>query len=209
MSQPSSLTTALAVVWSMLSLASAQLDHESDVHPSASMLSRRNDKKTSTRISQAFSQEHHGESYSRDPLREKHNFNRKLTSNACSGNNMMCGCNDIRQSDYRGRYHVTQGGFQCKEWSVAANYPNQGLDDGPYCRNPNGVASRAWCFVENANVLWDYCNVPMCSNESPSSAGPSDITPGCINTARYDAIYKDIEAIKNSIGNDVDRSHFL
>ena len=92
---------------------------------------------------------------------------------------------------------------------MAANYPNQGLDDGPYCRNPNGVASRTWCFVENANVLWDYCNVPVCSTENSSSAGTPDITPGCMNTARYDAIYADIEAIKNSIGNDVDRSHFL
>ncbi|KAL3788690.1 hypothetical protein HJC23_001889 [Cyclotella cryptica] len=122
---------------------------------------------------------------------------------------MMCGCNDIRQTDYRGRFSVTQSGFQCREWSMAANYPNQGLDDGPYCRNPNGVASRAWCFVENADVLWDYCNVPMCSTDSSSSSGTSAITSGCINTARYDAIYADIEAIKNSIGNDVDRSHFL
>lgn len=119
----------------------------------------------------------------------------------------MCGCSALRQTDYRGRFTVTQSGYRCRDWSpYVSDYPNQGLEDGAYCRNPNGVGERAWCFVEEGNgVMWDYCNVAMCAVEEPVA----EVTSGCFTTSTYNSIYDDIESIKNSFGNDVDRSHFL
>lgn len=205
MVQPRSLAAALTVALSVLSLSSAEPDFESEVNP----MIRRGGEKTSSRVSQALASEKEVDPRTMDPLEVEHDVHRKLQS-SCSGNMMMCGCEDDRQQSYRGHFTVSQNGYQCREWRMASKYPNQGLEDGPYCRNPNGAASRAWCFVEGANVVWDYCHVPMCAaDSSPADRSDSDITAGCMNTARYDAIYADIEAIKNSIGNDVDRSHFL
>eukprot|EP00956_Cyclotella_meneghiniana_P044991 scaffold347990_cov96-Cyclotella_meneghiniana.AAC.1 len=118
----------------------------------------------------------------------------------------MCGCDDVHQTDYRGRYSVSRNGFKCLDWTMADDYPNQGLDDGAYCRNPDGVGESAWCFVDSDSVLWDYCEVPMCPMEN---FDVSNASSGCFNTQRYNEIYADIERIKDSIGNDVDRSHFL
>ncbi len=63
--------------------------------------------------------------------------------------------------------------------------------------------ARAWCFVENPNILWDYCDVPTCSSTEQIS------DPACVNTETYYSIDADIAMIKNSIDDDVTRSHFL
>lgn len=58
--------------------------------------------------------------------------------------------------------------------------------------------------------MWDYCNVATCAVEEESVETTTTTTDyGCFTTERYYEIYKDVESIKNSIGNDVDRSHFL
>jgi hypothetical protein len=187
MKQARSMAAAFAVTWNILSTTSAQSD--SDVN----RLIRGSDGKMSSI-----------DTFKESPLDDEHD-SRRLQSSSCAGDDMMCGCSDVRQSDYRGHFSVTRSGFNCKEWSMADSFPNQGLEDGAFCRNPNGVGQKAWCFVEDGNgVMWDYCDVPNC--ESGSSG---DITPGCFNTARYNDIYADIEEIKNSIDNDFDRSHFL
>lgn len=191
-----SITTALVVTWSFLSAVAVESENEANVH---SKMIRGSDKRLGLRV----------DAHDRtSPLDEQHKVGRQLQTGSCSGNNMMCGCQDVRQSDYRGPRSVTQNGFNCKEWSMAENFPGNGLEDGAFCRNPNGVGQKAWCFVEDGSgVMWDYCDVPKCEVES--SGSNSDITPGCFNTARYNEIYADIESIKNSIANDVDRSHFL
>lgn len=57
--------------------------------------------------------------------------------------------------------------------------------------------------------MWDYCNVAECKVEQEYVDAGTTTTDGCFTTSRYYEIYNDIETIKNSIGNDVDRSHFL
>lgn len=193
MTRSRSIITALAVILSISSITTAEPEYEIDAH---SKMIRGSDQK----ISLGINVKDKG-----SPLDVQHEVGRQLQSSSCSGNNMMCGCEDVRQSDYRGPRSVTQNGFNCKEWSMAENFPGNGLEDGAFCRNPNGVGQKAWCFVEDGSgAMWDYCDVPKCEVESSG-----DISPGCFNIARYNEIYADIESIKNSIGNDVDRSHFL
>jgi len=133
---------------------------------------------------------------------EKESVNRKLAG-ACLGSNpTACGCGEVSQTDYRGFIHTTENGHTCSAWTQGANYPDQGLDEN-YCRNPNEVGARAWCFVENPNILWDYCDVPTCSSTEQLS------DPACVNTETYYSIDADIASIKNSIDDDVTRSHFL
>lgn len=202
MAHPRSIAAAIAVAWSLITIASAEPEFEANANP----MIRGSDNKLSSRLTQS-KREQDADELNDSPLGREHDV-RKLQSSSCSGDNMMCGCSDVRQSDYRGHFSVTQNGFNCKEWSMAARFPNDGLDDGAFCRNPKGVGQRAWCFVEDGSgVMWDYCDVTMCEVES-SSSNRAVIT-GCFNTARYDELYADIEEIKNSIGNDVDRSHFL
>lgn len=188
------LSTSLAIICLTAPISSAELD-EADT--STSMLIRRG-KRTSTYVDTAIRD---SDPSPLDQPTAEHDVMRNLQTSSCGGNNMMCGCSDVRQTDYRGHFMVSQNGFRCAEWSMAADYPNQGLEDGPYCRNPHGVGERAWCFVENASVMWDYCNVAMCQVESSQE--------GCLNTARYNDIYADIDAIRNSIRDDGERSHFL
>jgi len=189
MKRSHSISTALTIACFLLSATSVVSEHDTDLNPQI----RGSEKKSRY-------------DYEVSPL-EGEKKSRKLQSSSCSGNNMMCGCDDVLQSDFRGHFSVTQSGFNCKEWSMAAFYPGQGLDDGAFCRNPNGSGQRAWCFVENDDVMWDYCDVPMCAVESSNIN--TAVAAGCFTTSRYNDIYDDIEAIKNSIGNDIDRSHFL
>ena len=39
-----------------------------------------------------------------------------------------------------------------------ANYPDSGLGGHSACRNPDGEA-RAYCFTQDKDVRWDYCDV--------------------------------------------------
>ena len=188
-----SIATAFALACSILSVTSVKSDTTSNIRGSST-------EKLDFQVSPL-----------ERPLEQEDHVERQLQNGSCSGNNRMCGCSNVRQSDYRGRFKFTRNGYRCREWTQAASFPGMGLEDGAFCRNPNGVGKKAWCFVEEGNgVKWDYCDVPNCQAAGGSSGNrDDDITPGCFNTDRYNSIYADIENIKNSIGNDVDRSHFL
>lgn len=85
----------------------------------------------------------------------------------------QCGCEEVRQADYRGSISVTEGGYTCKVWSQGNIWPGQGLNDGPFCRNPNQIAAKAWCWVDDVDVIWDYCSVPVCSAKKTESSDVS------------------------------------
>jgi hypothetical protein len=36
------------------------------------------------------------------------------------------------------------------------HYPNKGLADGNYCRNPDGVKS-IWCYTTDSKKRWELC----------------------------------------------------
>ena len=39
-----------------------------------------------------------------------------------------------------------------------ADFPGFGLEDGPYCRNPD-KDDKPWCYTQ---FSWEYCEVPTC-----------------------------------------------
>ena len=76
-------------------------------------------------------------------------------------------------SDYRGTIAKTVEGIVCQKWSE--NFPQEhGFHDNKmfsdewvtaalnYCRSPdNGTVP--WCYTNDSNVRWDYCDVPICN----------------------------------------------
>ena len=64
---------------------------------------------------------------------------------------------------------TTWHGLTCQKWTLQTphahsytpeNYPNTGLGNHNYCRNPDG-RSRPWCFTKDNyyNYDWEYCDV--------------------------------------------------
>mmetsp|Transcript_3099 Transcript_3099/g.5688 ORF Transcript_3099/g.5688 Transcript_3099/m.5688 type:complete len:2005 (+) Transcript_3099:213-6227(+) len=100
-----------------------------------------------------------------------------------------CGCDNVRQADYRGTTNVTASGRECRRWSspevlgrgyTAENYPYGGLDEN-YCRNPTPDEDHqdAWCFTTDPSVEWEHCDVPLCAAPtiSPQPTLSSPPTP--------------------------------
>ena len=70
-------------------------------------------------------------------------------------------------SDYRGYQNKTKGGITCQKWTSQSphehtrtpeNYPNSGLGDHNYCRNPDGEKD-IWCYTTESNIRWDMGDV--------------------------------------------------
>ena len=72
------------------------------------------------------------------------------------------------ETNYRGTQSKTVSGLTCQSWTSQTphnheytidNYPNKGLGDHNYCRNPGGDtdADGAWCYTNNPNKRWEYC----------------------------------------------------
>jgi len=101
---------------------------------------------------------------------------------ACEGANpLMCGCGSVLQNDYRGSINSTKTGYECVRWDsdlasenfgdMVGDYPDAGLDDNNFCRNPAGDG-RAWCLTDESEGF-EYCDVPYCF-PSPMSCSDSN-----------------------------------
>ena len=80
-------------------------------------------------------------------------------------------CWDDIQNEYRGPLQVTKSGLQCQKWTeqypqehsrTPENYPEAGLGDHNYCRNPDNWQDGAWCYTTNPDKRWELCDVPTC-----------------------------------------------
>ena len=76
--------------------------------------------------------------------------------------------------DYRGVVNVTNTGKICQRWTskyphnhtrTPANYPNAGLGDHNYCRNPDSEPERAWCYTTQSSARWEYCQIGVDKTE--------------------------------------------
>lgn len=78
-------------------------------------------------------------------------------------------CNEqltgTKGSGYRGCRTTTRTGRTCQKWTLQSphrhsrtpqNYPNKGLGDHNYCRNPDG-GSTIWCYTRSPSKRWEYC----------------------------------------------------
>eukprot|EP00984_Skeletonema_dohrnii_P022286 scaffold11426_cov78-Skeletonema_dohrnii-CCMP3373.AAC.1 len=101
---------------------------------------------------------------------------------ACEGSDPdTCGCDAVKQNDYRGDISTTEDGYTCMNWEShsphshtrTANYPDKGIGNHNYCRNPDGEP-RAWCYTTDPNKRWSFCDVPSCTPPSTPSHVPSN-----------------------------------
>jgi len=122
---------------------------------------------------------------------------------ACrDGDPETCGCEEVKQSDYRGTVSKTAAGVECQRWDsqephkhsrTRKNYPEMGLSEN-YCRNPDGEAKGTWCYTTDPEIRWQYCDVPICGHvdeaecedSSPETCGCGEVKQsdyrGTINT---------------------------
>jgi len=102
------------------------------------------------------------------------------TPSMCEGSDpTSCGCDIVRQSDYRGTISTTTSGYTCQSWETQSphshtrtpqNYPDKGLQGNHnHCRNPDNEPGGTWCYTTDPNVRWQYCDVPSCVPPPPTS----------------------------------------
>ena len=63
-------------------------------------------------------------------------------------------------ANYAGTISVTENGRPCKKWNDVDYQRLNSYGDHNYCRNPNGLSERPWCFVSEESFEWEYCDVP-------------------------------------------------
>ncbi|KAL5267932.1 hypothetical protein ACHWQZ_G004848 [Mnemiopsis leidyi] len=73
---------------------------------------------------------------------------------------------------YRGFKSSTMNGRICQKWTSQSpnnhgrtpqSFPNAGLGDHNYCRNPDGEPGGPWCYNSHGtSPRWEYCGIPYC-----------------------------------------------
>lgn len=72
-------------------------------------------------------------------------------------------------SGYLGRVSVASTGMPCIEWSKqlylkVSDYPEL-AGRHSYCRNPGGIKTQPWCFVDNDGKTDQLCDIPKCAHK--------------------------------------------
>jgi len=93
-------------------------------------------------------------------------------------------------ADYRGCQSKTVSGKTCQAWTAQSphehirtpeKYPDKGLGDHNYCRNPDGEPT-IWCYTTSADTRWDYCDPVACDETMHDAKGQG--YRGCQATTR-------------------------
>ena len=43
------------------------------------------------------------------------------------------------------------------------NFPDNSIREAAnHCRNPSNSAGGPWCYTNDPDIRWEYCNIPMC-----------------------------------------------
>lgn len=64
---------------------------------------------------------------------------------------------------YRGKRNVTASGIPCQYWSSTSPHAHTyQFNAENYCRNSDRTTVQAWCYTQDVNVRWEYCDIPVC-----------------------------------------------
>ncbi|XP_029449955.1 plasminogen [Rhinatrema bivittatum] len=86
-------------------------------------------------------------------------------------------CMHCSGRNYRGNISKTESGLECQHWAlqkphghgyIPLNFPEKDLKMN-YCRNPDGEP-RPWCFTTNSSKRWEFCTIPRCSTDPPTTS---------------------------------------
>lgn len=70
--------------------------------------------------------------------------------------------------NYLGLKNVTISGRTCQDWNSQYPHKHEQTDkimlrnSRNYCRNPDGEPGGPWCYTNDRNKRWEYCNIPSC-----------------------------------------------
>jgi hypothetical protein len=96
--------------------------------------------------------------------------------------------------EYHGTLSTSASGRKCQKWNVQEphhhdktpeEFPDKNLGDHNYCRNPDDDINGAWCFTEDPNLRWEYCdNTDFACSECVFNNGECDEMYECFDTNR-------------------------
>lgn len=118
------------------------------------------------------------------------------TNEECQLDEMSCSCNSD-ETDYRGSIATTISGRTCQKWTeqnphdhtrTPENYPNAGLGNHNFCRNPDGE-SGAWCYTTDSDVRWEFCDIPSCPKVDKTTFAVMQDHPSVANPIGFELIW--------------------
>lgn len=82
--------------------------------------------------------------------------------------------------EYAGTVSQTIEGYQCLKWSNLSTYSevmhnyqfpeNNVTTADNYCRYIyNSATNVPWCFTKDPNIIWQRCDIPMCTESAPNT----------------------------------------
>jgi len=87
---------------------------------------------------------------------------------------------------YRGTRDFTVSGKSCQMWN--ATHPHQHEDglnmEHNFCRNPGSSKARPWCYTNDPDTLWEYCDVPACVWNRDCVDGDGSLYRGSVSRTR-------------------------